>query len=89
MVSVAPEPAAEDELARAQRRFREYLTGERRASPHTVSAYSRDLESLVKLRARAGEGGPRHGEPISARQIHAACLAGRSQQGRGSADHRP
>lgn len=57
MVSVAPEPVAEDELARAQRRFREYLTGERRASPHTVSAYSRDLESLVSfVRARAKEG---------------------------------
>ncbi|MEI9939785.1 MAG: tyrosine recombinase XerC [Pseudomonadota bacterium] len=53
MASVASKPAAEDELGRALRRFAESLTSERRASPHTVSAYSRDLESLANyVRAR-------------------------------------
>jgi integrase/recombinase XerC len=39
------------------RRFREHLTGERRASPHTVAAYGRDLESLATfIRARQPQG---------------------------------
>jgi len=53
MAPVASRPPADDELGRALRRFAEYLASERRASPHTVSAYSRDLESLATfLRAR-------------------------------------
>lgn len=41
------EPPVDDELGRALRRFSAYLAGEKRASPHTVSAYSRDLEGLA------------------------------------------
>jgi len=40
-------PATDDELGRALGRFRVHLASERRASPHTVSAYLRDLESLA------------------------------------------
>ncbi|HEY0467755.1 MAG TPA: tyrosine recombinase XerC [Polyangiaceae bacterium] len=59
MATASSEPAAEDELGRALCRFREHLAGERRASPHTVSAYLRDLESLASfVRARQGERGP-------------------------------
>jgi len=50
MASVASEsatPAHDDELGRALGRFRQHLVGERRASPHTVSAYLRDLEALA------------------------------------------
>jgi integrase/recombinase XerC len=35
-------------------RFRLYLTAERRCSPHTVAAYTRDLEALVSYCDRAG-----------------------------------
>lgn len=35
-------------------RFRGYLTAERRCSPHTVAAYTRDLQSLVSYCGRAG-----------------------------------
>ncbi len=40
---------ADDELGRAVARFCEHLANERRASPHTVSAYGRDLASLVRF----------------------------------------
>jgi integrase/recombinase XerC len=50
-------PAPEDELSRILARFVEHLANERRASPHTVSAYRRDLESLVAfVRARNPKG---------------------------------
>jgi len=55
MASGASDPAVEDELGRALRRFGAHLANERRASPHTVSAYSRDLLSLADfVRARHG-----------------------------------
>jgi integrase/recombinase XerC len=48
MTQRAEKPApAQDELARILARFVEHLAAERRASPHTVSAYRRDLESLA------------------------------------------
>lgn len=43
--SVGDEP--EDPLARLIRRFAEHLAAERRASEHTVAAYSRDLDGLA------------------------------------------
>jgi integrase/recombinase XerC len=47
-------PAPADELARALGRFRDHLANERRASPHTVSAYCRDLAELASyVRARS------------------------------------
>jgi len=50
-----PGPSSEDEFGRALRRFRQHLNSERRASPHTVSAYLRDLESLAGyMRERGG-----------------------------------
>ncbi|MEP7052627.1 MAG: tyrosine recombinase XerC [Pseudomonadota bacterium] len=58
--AVAPRKEAapvDDELGRAVARFREYLASERRASPHTVSAYGRDLESLLRfIRERSPQG---------------------------------
>ena len=49
--------APEDELGRAVARFAEFLASERRASPHTVSAYRRDLTSLLEfIRARQPSG---------------------------------
>jgi integrase/recombinase XerC len=57
MASVEPSRLPEDELGRAVARFAEFLASERRASPHTVSAYRRDLESLVVfVRARQPQG---------------------------------
>src|SRR5450755_1826215 len=48
---------ADDDLARILARFVRHLEGERRASPHTVSAYRRDLESLADfVRARNPSG---------------------------------
>jgi len=54
MTTHPDDPArAPDELARILARFEEYLRSERRASPHTVSAYRRDLASLASfVRAR-------------------------------------
>jgi integrase/recombinase XerC len=46
-----------DELSRILARFEEYLRSERRASPHTVSAYSRDLSSFASF-VRARNHGP-------------------------------
>ncbi len=49
--------APEDELGRAVARFVEFLASERRASPHTVSAYRRDLQSLLEfIRTRQASG---------------------------------
>jgi len=46
-----------DELGRVIARFSEHLASERRASPHTVSAYRRDLDSLALfIRARQPAG---------------------------------
>ena len=49
-------PRAPDALDRLVERFREHLAGERRASPHTVLAYDRDLRALVEY-ARKRRGG--------------------------------
>ena len=54
-------PPKDDELGRALTRFGVHLAGEKRASPHTVSAYLHDLESLAEF--------------ISARRPLAATLA--------------
>lgn len=52
--SVAPRQASHDELARHIDDFIAHLAGERRASPHTVAAYGRDLRQLCSfLRERA------------------------------------
>jgi len=56
MAPVASEPTAEDELGRALGRFQDHLSSERRASPHTVSAYLRDLKSLASYIRGRNEG---------------------------------
>jgi len=49
-----PEALVEDELSKSVDRFLNHLANERRASPHTVSAYGRDLGTLVAfVRERA------------------------------------
>jgi integrase/recombinase XerC len=49
-------PQAPDALGRLVERFREHLASERRASPHTVLAYERDVRALVAFaRERRGE----------------------------------
>lgn len=58
MTPPADDPArAPDELSRVLARFEEYLRSERRASPHTVSAYGRDLSSFASF-VRARNRGP-------------------------------
>jgi integrase/recombinase XerC len=70
-------------------RFRAYLATEKRCSPHTVAAYTRDLESLVSYCERTGleswtavDNG--HLRSFAAR-LHAAGLGPRSIQRRLSA----
>ena len=70
-------------------RFRRYLSAERRCSPHTVAAYTRDLRALVSYCDRAGleswagiDGG--HLRSFAAR-LHGAGLSPRSIQRRLSA----
>jgi integrase/recombinase XerC len=70
-------------------RFRRYLSAERRCSPHTLAAYSRDLQALVAYCDRTGlerwtaiDSG--HLRAFAARQ-HAAGLGPRSIQRRLSA----
>jgi integrase/recombinase XerC len=70
-------------------RFRRYLAEERRCSPHTVAAYTRDLQALVSHCERSGvegwsaiDGG--HLRSFAARQ-HAGGLSPRSIQRRLSA----
>jgi len=70
-------------------RFRRYLAAERRCSPHTVAAYTRDLQALVSYCDRAGlESWVRidsaHLRSFAAR-LHGAGLAPRSIQRRLSA----
>jgi integrase/recombinase XerC len=51
----AESPPAPDALERLIQRFREHLASERRASPHTVAAYVRDVSSLAAyVRERRG-----------------------------------
>jgi integrase/recombinase XerC len=70
-------------------RFRRYLSAERRCSPHTLAAYTRDLQALVSYCERTGldswtaiDSG--HLRSFAARQ-HAAGLGPRSIQRRLSA----
>jgi integrase/recombinase XerC len=70
-------------------RFRRYLSAERRCSPHTVAAYTRDLQALVSFCDRSGleswsgiDSG--HLRSFAAR-LHGAGLAPRSIQRRLSA----
>jgi integrase/recombinase XerC len=55
---VPEEPRTQpDALARLVQRFGEHLASERRASPHTVLAYTRDVTALTEyVRQRRGEG---------------------------------
>jgi integrase/recombinase XerC len=50
------ETSAPDALSRLVDRFREHLASERRASPHTVRAYVRDVSSLVAFARKKGGG---------------------------------
>jgi integrase/recombinase XerC len=70
-------------------RFRRYLAAERRCSPHTVAAYTRDLQALVSYCERAGLEGwtavdSGHLRAFAAR-LHAGGLGPRSIQRRLSA----
>jgi integrase/recombinase XerC len=70
-------------------RFRRYLTTERRCSPHTLAAYTRDLQALVSYCERSGlaswtELDSGHLRTFAAR-LHAAGLGPRSIQRRLSA----
>ena len=70
-------------------RFRQYLTTERRCSPHTVAAYTRDLRALVSYCDRTGITGwtgidSGHLRAFAAR-LHAGGLGPRSIQRRLSA----
>ena len=70
-------------------RFRQYLTAERRCSPHTLAAYTRDLRALVSYCDRAGVTGwtgidSGHVRAFAAR-AHASGLGPRSIQRRLSA----
>lgn len=57
-------PAPEDALGRAIARFIAHLANEKRASPHTVSAYARDLDELAAY-AREHERARSEGEAAS------------------------
>jgi len=70
-------------------RFRQYLATERRCSPHTVAAYTRDLQALVSYCDRTGLTGwtavdSGHVRSFAAR-LHAGGLGPRSIQRRLSA----
>lgn len=70
-------------------RFRQYLSAERRCSPHTVAAYTRDLRALVSYCDRLGLGSwmaidSGHVRSFAAKQ-HAGGLGPRSIQRRLSA----
>lgn len=53
--------AGQDTLEQSIARFLAYLEGERRSSRHTVSAYRRDLEQLVRFAREKREEEPRAG----------------------------
>src|SRR5688572_4563235 len=62
-VVAPPRSDTGDALGRHLERFREHLTSERRASRHTVLAYTSDLEQLA-LFARERRAGPARVEDI-------------------------